>query len=640
MGSTLSSENDRSAVGTLIVNDEVGQAAAATMGKGRMMTTLQLYVSCQNLHNKDKRSLSDPFVVVYMRSGPEKWVEIGRSEIISNTLNPNFVKSVSISYRFEEVQHIRVEVYDADDAYSTADASSTMVLSRQDFQGYVETTVGTVVGSRGQTYKADILKGTPPKADRGELRITAQDVAKDNSACSLNVHVELGKKKAATFLVLSRVSLAANSTAPATPFFKTEVKKKSKNQAYATINCPLSTMCNSNKQQPILIECYSYNKKGNHVALGACKLSLDELIELSMTRAGAQLTSETAKIKLAGTFHVDSCTVAPRPTFFEFISNGCSLQFVCAIDFTGSNGNPLDPGSLHYMTTFNSAVGLAANSTQPNQYVQAIRGVGAVLQCYDADNLYPVIGFGGIPPRQSEVSHCFEVGGPAVSGVDGILAAYNHILPLLHLSGPTLFAPVINHCAALAASTISKDPSDQNYWVMLLMTDGLICDMDATVDAIVRAADLPISIIIVGVGDADFAAMRELDGDGKIRLKSSTGKLATRDIVQFVCMRDFRDQGGEALAREVLAELPGQLLDYMRLNGIIPPPRTGPSVSQRFLALTPEDVKYDASVYLSSSAPNYSSLVPPPQAQSSTASNGGYANSNGLPPPPSYNSGF
>jgi hypothetical protein len=38
-------------------------------------------------------------------------------------------------------------------------------------------------------------------------------------------------------------------------------------------------------------------------------------------------------------------------------------------------------------------------------------------------------------------------------------------------------------------------------------------DKQNTVDAIVNASGLPLSIIIVGVGSADFTAMEELDAD-------------------------------------------------------------------------------------------------------------------------------
>ena len=43
------------------------------------------------------------------------------------------------------------------------------------------------------------------------------------------------------------------------------------------------------------------------------------------------------------------------------------------------------------------------------------------------------------------------------------------------------------------------------------------------------ASTLPLSIIIVGVGNADFDAMDELDGD-TVRLTAPDGRMAARDI--------------------------------------------------------------------------------------------------------------
>lgn len=46
-----------------------------------------------------------------------------------------------------------------------------------------------------------------------------------------------------------------------------------------------------------------------------------------------------------------------------------------------------------------------------------------------------------------------------------------------------------------------------------MLTDGAISDMQNTKMAIISASKLPMSIIIVGVGNADFDAMDELDAD-------------------------------------------------------------------------------------------------------------------------------
>ena len=49
----------------------------------------------------------------------------------------------------------------------------------------------------------------------------------------------------------------------------------------------------------------------------------------------------------------------------------------------------------------------------------------------------------------------------------------------------------------------------------------------------VKACDLPLSIIIIGIGNEDFKKMEILDADD-VPLVSSWGETMKRDIVQFV----------------------------------------------------------------------------------------------------------
>lgn len=62
--------------------------------------------------------------------------------------------------------------------------------------------------------------------------------------------------------------------------------------------------------------------------------------------------------------------------------------------------------------------------------------------------------------------------------------------------------------------------------------------MKATKDLIVQNANIPLSIIIVGIGNSDFGNMIELDGDSK-GIISSQGQKCPRDIVQFVPFNKF-----------------------------------------------------------------------------------------------------
>lgn len=47
------------------------------------------------------------------------------------------------------------------------------------------------------------------------------------------------------------------------------------------------------------------------------------------------------------------------------------------------------------------------------------------------------------------------------------------------------------------------------YYIFLIITDGIINDINDTIDEVVRASGLPISIIIVGVGSEDFSEMNK-----------------------------------------------------------------------------------------------------------------------------------
>lgn len=78
----------------------------------------------------------------------------------------------------------------------------------------------------------------------------------------------------------------------------------------------------------------------------------------------------------------------------------------------------------------------------------------------------------------------------------------------------------------------------QAYSVLLILTDGEIHDMPLTTDLIVQSSHLPLSIIIVGIGNADFNNMEALDGDSGLR--NSKGQSALRDLVQFVPFRQFK----------------------------------------------------------------------------------------------------
>ena len=207
------------------------------------------------------------------------------------------------------------------------------------------------------------------------------------------------------------------------------------------------------------------------------------------------------------------------------------------------------------------------------------------------------------------------------------------------MSGPTVFAEVISYAAAMARSTqeASRNIGKQSYRVLLILTDGAVTDMEQTKEAISAASDAPLSVVIVGIGNADFTAMQELDD-----FMAS----AARDIVQFVKFSDHAHDRS-SLTKATLEEIPNQLVDYFYSRGVKPlPPISGSQLSLYPEEATDEDIdlsldlkpngeicvsNYSATGYnfddtKYNTLSDYSSVVPvpppvvPPPQQPSTAS--------------------
>ncbi|XP_047303379.1 copine-4 isoform X5 [Homo sapiens] len=265
--------------------------------------------------------------------------------------------------------------------------------------------------------------------------------------------------------------------------------------------------------------------------------------------------------KNSGTVILNLCKIHKMHSFLDYIMGGCQIQFTVAIDFTASNGDPRNSCSLHYIHPY-----------QPNEYLKALVAVGEICQDYDSDKMFPAFGFGARIPPEYTVSHDFAINfnedNPECAGIQGVVEAYQSCLPKLQLYGPTNIAPIIQKVAKSASEETNTKEASQ-YFILLILTDGVITDMADTREAIVHASHLPMSVIIVGVGNADFSDMQMLDGDDGI-LRSPKGEPVLRDIVQFVPFRNFKHASPAALAKSVLAEVPNQVVDYYNGKGIKP----------------------------------------------------------------------
>ncbi|XP_065837296.1 copine-5-like [Oscarella lobularis] len=530
----------------------------------RTGSKIEVFVRCSQLVNLDLLSKSDPLCVLYEKR-QDAWTECGRTEVINDTLDPQFSTTFIVDYHLDELQLLKFVVYDVD--------SSSADLSSHDLIGEAEVTLSSIIISSPELVKELRLAKNPQKKNRGMIHLVAEEVKESKSIIRFDIAARNLKNKcsslkrflrnSSTFLELRR----KNEDGSEVLVYKTEVVKNSANPHWTCFEIPSWKLCNSDYARPIEFTCKHWKSSDTAVVIGRAFVSVEELLGQQMFTknlvSSSSSSSSSSKKRPPGTLLFQSVSPTPIYSFVDYLKGGCSLSVMVAVDFTASNGVPSLPHSLHY------------NGPTPNAYVEAITSIGKILAEYDSDQMFPAWGFGAkLPANRADVSHCFPLSGntynPEVYGVEGILTAYRQSLDHVHLSGPTLFSPILDAALRYVRSD-SVTQEHQTYNILLIVTDGVIHDMEKTIDKIVDASDEALSIIIVGVGDADFSQMETLDADS-VPLESSKGRTMSRDIVQFVSFGELRHRIGMdfSLAREVLAEVPDQLVSFMKFRGIAP----------------------------------------------------------------------
>ncbi|XP_067267106.1 copine-4 [Chanodichthys erythropterus] len=534
------------------------ESAATTLGlfNSPCLTKVELRVACKGISDRDALSKPDPCVVLKMQSHGQ-WFEVDRTEVIRSSIIPVFSKVFTVDYYFEEVQRLRFELHDI--------SSNHNGLKEADFLGAMECTLGQIVSQR-KLSKSLLKQGNT--TGKSSITVTAEELSGNDDYVELAFSAKkLDDKdffsKSDPFLEIFRV----NDDGTASLVHRTETIMNNLSPVWKSFKVSLNTLCSGDHERELKCTVWDWDSNGKHDFIGEFQTTFKEmksamdgkLIQWECINPKYQVKKKN--YRNSGMVILTLCKIIKMHSFLDYIMGGCQIQFTVAIDFTASNGDPRNSCSLHYIHPY-----------QPNEYLKALIAVGEICQDYDSDKMFPAFGFGAQIPPDFKVSHDFAVNfdedNPECAGIQGVVEAYQNCLPKIQLYGPTNIAPIIQKVADSASEEMHTKEA-MEYFILLILTDGVITDMADTREAIVHASHLPMSVIIVGIGSADFSDMQMLDGDDGI-LRSPKGEPVLRDIVQFVPFRNFKHASPAALAKSVLAEVPNQVVDYYNGKGIKP----------------------------------------------------------------------
>ena len=508
-------------------------------------STVEISMTCRNLPKMDMFSDSDPFITLFLKEG-KNFLKIGQTEVKKNTNNPKFDKVFQMQYKFEEEQVLKFVCEDHDKVGS------------HDYIGDVQVRLGELASS-GEPIDYDLKHEGKL---RGKIQLCAEEIGGVKAKIKFSVQCQkLDKKdffgKSDPYFEIRKIREGKHSVV----VFRSEVYKNTLNPVFKVFEIGMFLLCSGDDNTPLKFDVFDWNLNSPPDPIGTFTTSLPEIKkgkDFEIVNHEKQ-KKKGGKYKNSGIFHFTDIKIVPIHTFVEFLKGGLQIQLMVAIDFTGSNGNPSDPRSLHYI------------GGTDNEYIEAIKSVGNILVPYDSDQRIPVFGFGAkLPPNYDKAQHFFHLNGsanPEVDGVEGILAAYRQTLAHCRLSGPTKFGSILGYAKESAQNQIEE----YSYTILLIITDGVIDDMTVSSDLIVESSTLPLSIVIVGVGGADFSNMHKLDADEIPLVHSRTGSQMKNDIVQFVPMREVKSKSQHFnLAKEVLEEVPDQVTTYMSSHNVEP----------------------------------------------------------------------
>ena len=454
---------------------------------------VDLYFSCKKLIDADTFSKSDPYIKLYEIQQSGNLQLMGMTEVIQDNLNPDFETAIKIEYFFEKDQKMRAEIWDCDD----------IKTRKGDFLGFAEFSLGEVLGSMYNLKVYEIFR----KKQKGGRLIARVEQENDLQKFKMNFNaivnsipntgwfsskvtfIEIWKKRITKGQRSQLAEIDGNFNTISNDDWQLVYRSQQiqgDNTQYYLKDLRSSKICDNDFNLPLKVVLMKYKNNGSHYAMGEASFTLSALLG-----GNVELTFQVIKKlkkKTLPTIKFGQFTKKDVFEFTDFLKGGLNLTQFIGIDFTGSNGNPNVPTSLHFI-----------NPNKTNHYQRAILSIGEILGKYNKSGVIPCYGFGARidgQPTSFDFPLNLNPQAPFLRNYGEMFQAYQNIFSRITLSGPTNFAPLLKQIIEYTRKNMEVSP--MNYTVYVILTDGAISDMEDTMREIVIASRLPLSIIIIG----------------------------------------------------------------------------------------------------------------------------------------------
>lgn len=321
--------------------------------------------------------------------------------------------------------------------------------------------------------------------------------------------------------------------------YQSENHKEKLTTPFIPVDINKSELCRQNEGGWVKIEIWDYGTKTSSKFIGSAYFTIS-LVKSGQTKLDLK---ETSGEKFCNV-QVSKLNTRRVNKLGHYLEQGLNTTLTVAVDFTASNGPVKSIISLHHVPK---------SQTKRNEYEVAMQAIGNSFQHLQKTKGASALGFGAKIGGRFEDYFTLSSKGESLSSIDDLLQAYRAATTSVELFGPSNLAPMIKYLGHKIKSTTSSNK--WTYHVILVLTDGILDDVQLAKQAIADCKDLPMSIVIIGIGNEDFSGMKAIN-DLERKPRSSR-----RDICSFFRFRSFAAHP-DRLALEIHRNLEEQIDDF------------------------------------------------------------------------------
>jgi len=304
-------------------------------------------------------------------------------------------------------------------------------------------------------------------------------------------------------------------------------------------------------------------------SLATCEIPIKDLVQQNMQ----ELVIET-KNKKFGRVLVKNKTVEPILTLGSILYSDLKIVPIIAVDCSLGN---LTFDTLKCMHHF--------DKNRPNYYIEALSAIESRVAPFYTKMLG--YGFGAkVIPKKTRLSSCFALNGnifdPTMKNKEELLASYIKTIKSVELCLPVNYSEVIKTAKELAqlelkefkrrfrfsqhnlnsSGTNAVTSMLQNYYVLYIVTAGVLDDLEEVFNECSNIAGLPLSIVFVKTGNQQ---MKDVDDLGDLKKRVEMNYCQSRHFISLVEFdRAYNDLTN--FGKYLISSVPLHILQFFKMQ--------------------------------------------------------------------------